>query len=426
MQYFSTRNGSPAATLSEALARGLAPDGGLYVPEHLPAVDAEGPVAPLPEEAARFLAPFFEGDALAPQLESICTSAFNFDCPLHPLAEGDFVLELFHGPTAAFKDYGARFLSACGERSVSSGQRTVLVATSGDTGGAVAAAFAGRDHHRVFVLFPEGRVSPRQEAQLTSWGRNVRAFGVEGNFDDCQRIVKEAFGQERLREQWGLTSANSINVGRLLPQAAYMWVAARRHLALTGRVMHPIIPTGNLGHGLAAVWARRVGAPIGEIHLALNANRAILDVLERGHTDAHAAVPTLANAMDVAVPSNLERLRHLVPSQEALRAEVSAASVSDEEIRAALPAQADYVPCPHTACAFVLRAALPVEVPRTIVATAHPAKFETIVEPLLGRPVPVPEALRRVLSRPRSKQQVPPTLSEFEAAVNDPARGLRA
>ncbi|MEL6184087.1 MAG: threonine synthase, partial [Myxococcota bacterium] len=363
MRYSSTGGDDAGRLPSEALRRGLAADGGLYVPNALPRLEAGGKVAHLPTEAARFLAPFFEGDPLSASLEDICQEAFDFPCPRLPLESGDDCLELFHGPTAAFKDFGARFVAACSARmprreEEGTGPRTVIVATSGDTGGAVAAAFADQPQHQVFVLYPEGRVSPRQEQQLTCWPRGVRAFAVAGAFDDCQRVVKEAFARPELRASWNLTSANSINIGRLLPQAAYMWFAARRRQAETGQPLRPIIPTGNLGHGLAAVWARAVGAPIGDVTLALNANRAVLDALESGQAASREVVPTLANAMDVAVPSNLERLQHLFPTREELARSVDAESVADADIETCIRQAEDrwgFIPCPHTACALVAR-----------------------------------------------------------------------
>lgn len=430
VRYASTRGQDGGRRPSEALRRGLAADGGLYVPETLPTLDASGPVGDLPSEAVRFLEPFFSGDPLLPELEAICKEAFNFPCPQEALPNGDDVLELFHGPTAAFKDFGARFVSACSARmprrsEEGRGPRTVIVATSGDTGGAVAAAFAGRADHQVFVLYPEGRVSARQEQQLTCWPQGVRAFAVAGAFDDCQRVVKEAFGDPELRNGWNLTSANSINIGRLLPQAAYMWFAARRRRADAGEPLRPIIPTGNLGHGVAAVWARAAGAPVGPVVLALNANRAVLDALAHGRAEPRPVIPTLANAMDVAVPSNLERLHALFPSRDALGAAVRAVSVLDPEIEHCLRSALDrwgFVPCPHTACALVARETLDAA-PRSIVATAHAAKFDTIVEPLISRSVAVPPVLAELLARPRRKQRIAPTLDALREAVSDPERG---
>lgn len=429
MRYQSTRHTGEAApvTFSHALRQGLAPDGGLYIPLELPKVAVSETPLSIAEDAARILAPFFAGDPLESELGAICKEAFNFPCPLVAVGDGsNEVLELFHGPTAAFKDFGARFLAACSARIPSGPEersdvpRTILVATSGDTGGAVASAFATSSGARAFILFPEGRVSPRQEAQLTAQGDAVTAFAVKGTFDDCQRIVKEAFGRQDLRSQLRLTSANSINVGRLLPQAAYWWHASSQHFRQRGTPVKAVIPTGNLGHGVAAVWARAVGAPIDTITLALNANRAVLDVLEHGHADPRLAIPTLANAMDVGVPSNLERLLSFFGTPEELRAGLDAYSFDDEEIRTgivATKARYGYLPCPHTACAFL---AMDVKGGDgyTLAATAHPAKFETIVEPLVREQVPLPPSLAELLSRPQRKQVIEPTLEAFERELS--------
>lgn len=404
----STRASSAAVSLSDAIRQGLAPDGGLYVPRSMPSSYAPAE-EDLATEAHRFLTPWFVGDPLAEHLEDICKEAFDFPCPLVAMGT-DSRLELFHGPTAAFKDFGARFLAACTRRLRGPEARTtVLVATSGDTGGAVAAAFAEAEGVDVWILYPEGRVSERQEAQLCSWGHRVRAFSVEGSFDDCQSIVKLAFGSKSLHSSLGLTSANSINLARILPQAAYHAYAAAQHQLRFGRSYRPVIPTGNLGHGVAALWARACGAPVGEIVLALNRNRACLDWLETGTAEPRVAHATVANAMDVGVPSNLERLVHLHPRPS--DAPIRAFSFEDGSIRTMIqgaPERYGFVPCPHTACALLAREQLDAG-PVTVVATAHPAKFDSIVEPLVG-PVPLPSALREVLERPRSRTRIQPSL----------------
>ncbi len=406
MEFSSTRGG-PAVGLGEAVEAGLALDGGLYVPSEIPS--GLTPAETLPETAVRFLTPYFEGDPLADHLPAIAGEALDLTLPLVPLGSEDHRLELFWGPTAAFKDFGARFLAACLSRR-SHRARTVLVATSGDTGAAVGAAFAGRPGVRVLILYPEGRISPRQETQLCGFGPDVTALAVRGDFDDCQRIAKEAFADEDLREKLGLTSANSINLGRLLPQAAYVIHAAGMHLRRTGKPLCPIIPTGNLGHGFAALWARAAGAPVDEVVFALNANRPVLELIETGKTHPRPTVATVANAMDVGHPSNAERLLHFFPDP---RGVARAFSFGDDEIRAAIraaPARWGFVPCPHTACALLARESLGTS-GWTVFATAHPAKFETIVEPLIGASVPPPPALAAALERPWRRRPVDPALS---------------
>jgi threonine synthase len=435
MEFTSTRDSAKTAGFAAALLQGLAPDGGLYVPRAWPQVRPEGfgDASDLPGVAAHLLTPFIEGDPLAESMPAITSDAFNFPAPLVPLGtdERRSVLELFHGPTAAFKDFGARFLGACMSRLRKPGQRplTILVATSGDTGGAVAAAFHGRPGIEVAVLFPKGLVSPTQQRQLTCWGGNVMSFAVRGTFDDCQRLVKQAFLDPQLREHTELSSANSINLGRLLPQAVYY---AATSLAIWRKYGEPasfVIPSGNLGNAAACTWARKVGLPIGEIVLAHNANRTVPDYLESGEWRPRPSVATLASAMDVGNPSNMERLRALFPELSDLRTAVSAFTVEDQDIRARIRAgfeQFGQVWCPHTATAAEAFERLSSarhwsqgrpEGRWVVVATAHPAKFREIVEPLIGRTVEVPEALSKLFARPTQCTEIDADLSALRAAL---------
>jgi len=433
MRYVSTRGG-PIVGIETAIMGGTAEDGGLYVPDVLPVVPpADFSAADdFPAVAAKLLEPFFAGSSLASRLPEICRSALNFPLPLRQLetSPGSLaVLELFHGPTAAFKDVGARFLAHCMEDIIRDGvfaiaPVTVLVATSGDTGGAVASAYYRRPGTRVIVLFPEGRVSPRQQHQLTCWGDNVQSLAVRGEFDDCQRLVKAAFADGGLRSQHRLCSANSINVGRLLPQAAYYAQASLMHWRATGRPLNFIVPTGNLGNGFACVWARRIGLPIDRIVLATNANTTIPDYLATGQWLPRPSVPTLASAMDVGNPSNMERLQVLCGDIETLRQEVSAVPVSDVEIRSTIVAEfrRHGLPwCPHTATGLRVYRELP-EVERVrrdwaVVATAHAAKFDTIVEPLLGSRVEPPAELTALLTRSTHFETISPDLDALAARL---------
>jgi threonine synthase len=426
----SSRAGAPALSFSAAVQQGLAPDGGLYVPERWPRLtpaDFAG-AHELPEVARRLLTPFLAGDALAGALGAIAREALNFPAPLVPLgADGRLsILELFHGPTAAFKDFGARFLASSFARLRADAARplTILVATSGDTGGAVAAAFHGRPGVEVAVLFPKGLVSPTQERQLTCWGGNVGSFSVRGTFDDCQRLVKEAFLDPKLAAQRALSSANSINLGRLLPQAVYYAATSLAAWRAHGEPASFIVPSGNLGNALACLWARQVGLPIGDVVLAHNANRSVPDFLASGNWEPRASVATLASAMDVGNPSNMERLRALFPDVDALRGALSAVSVSDEEISARIRTgyqEYGQVWCPHTATAAQAYAQLPAERRRArrwvLVATAHPAKFREIVEPLIGRPVSVPETLARLFARPVQCVEIGSRLEDLRARL---------
>ena len=406
MKFVSTRNASLQVTASEAILQGLAPDGGLYVPESFPSLAGINihEISSYPELAFEVLAPFFEDDVLAADLAEICIDAFTFPVPLVKLYERQMVLELFHGPTAAFKDFGARFLASAMEKLLEKQSRklTILVATSGDTGGAVASAFAGRKGIEVKVLFPKGRVSARQQQQLTCWGGNIQAYEVDGSFDDCQKMVKDAFMDTKLSEKWGLSSANSINLGRLLPQSVYYVYASYLYTEAYNSRPTFIIPSGNVGNSCGAYWAFSMGAPIERITLAVNANKTIPDYLKEGEYKPRQSIATLANAMDVGTPSNMERLFHLYGDIAAFRKMVSATSVDDEAIKRTIKEvykETGYVICPHTATAERVRRDLPSQDDTIVVSTAHPAKFEAVVEPLIGKSVPIPEGLASLLAR---------------------------
>ena len=427
MRYQSTRGGQETG-LVDAVMRGLAADGGLFVPDELPRFDpaAVGGES-LADIAAVVLAPFFDGSGLEDELGAICRDAFDFPLPLKPLLaeHGELaVLELFHGPTAAFKDVGARFLAALMERALRASKDsrplTILVATSGDTGGAVAAAFHRRRGIRVGVLFPKGQVSPRQQHQLTCWGDNIRSFEVDAPFDDCQALLKAAFTDPGLQRRHRLTAANSINVGRLLPQVAYHAAGSLWHWRRHGTSAGSIIPSGNLGNGMACVWARAIGMPVREIVLAVNANRTIPEYLATGQWQPRPSVTTLASAMDVGNPSNMERLRSLLPEFAELRANIEAYPVDDASIRGQIAkdyARYGEVWCPHTATAFWVYDHLPPARksgrPWIVSATAHPAKFESIVEPVIGRAVPIPPALEELLERPTASTPLKARLAEL-------------
>ncbi|HWM66684.1 MAG TPA: threonine synthase [Steroidobacteraceae bacterium] len=429
IRFQSTRDSSTSISFSQALLQGLAPDGGLYVPTAWPRIDVQALAreTSLPQIAARLIAPFVSGDAVAAQLPEITAEAFNFPAPLVPLDEtsGLGILESFHGPTAAFKDFGARFLAANFARLRTPGAQplTILVATSGDTGGAVAAAFHGRAGINVGVLFPKGLVSPTQERQLTCWGGNVKSFAVRGTFDDCQRLVKQAFVDPELRQQTQLSSANSINLGRLLPQAVYYAASSLEVWRKYGEPASYVIPSGNLGNAAACIWARQVGLPIAQIVLAHNANQTVTDFLHTGEWRPRPSIATLASAMDVGNPSNMERLRALFPELAQLRTAVSAETVDDAAIRERIRQGFErygQIWCPHTATAAEVYERLVVgKRPGRwiIVSTAHPAKFSEIVEPLIGRKIPVPEALAKLFARPTECTEIQPDLAALRAAL---------
>jgi threonine synthase len=430
MRFVSTRGSGSADSIGPVLLRGAAPDGGLYMPEALPASNWRqlDPNAPLAQFAAQFLQPFFAGDELEHQLPAICAEAFDFAAtlatpdPEHPSMQA---LELFHGPTGAFKDFGARFLMACFDRLGGDGQPlTVLAATSGDTGGAVGCAAEGCASVQAVILFPKGRVSEFQERQLTCWNDPVRALEVEGDFDECQRLVKAAFADPGLTAEHRLTSANSINLGRLLPQVTYIAQAALKLLAKTGEKPGMVIPTGNLGHGFAALLARAMGVPIGPLVLATNANRTLQDWSSSGRYEPRSSVATLANAMDVGAPSNFERLIALPEDVRQVRVEL----VEDEAIKARILTDyraSGYVWCPHSATAAEAYARLPeaerLARPWVVAATAHPYKFGETVEPVIGRAVEPPPLLKAILDRPTRKSTIAARLEALAEALNSPA-----
>jgi threonine synthase len=430
LPYASSRGGAPLVSLSRAMLTGLAPDGGLYMPTRLPPADAAAfpAAAPLPQIARKALHEFCDL-RLRERLAEIADAALAIPAPTTAVAgcrDPLFALELFHGPTAAFKDFGARFLAESLERLEAGASRvlTIMVATSGDTGGAVAAAFHRRPWARVVILYPKGLVSPRQEQQLTCWGDNVLSLRVDGTFDDCQGLVKEAFRDPSLSQRHNFSSANSINIGRLLPQMVY-YIASSLEVARRAR-KNPsyIIPAGNLGNACAAIWARALGFPIARIILAHNSNRTVPDYLTTGQWRPRPSIATLASAMDVGNPSNMERVRALYPSVTAMREHLSADSVDDATIRTRIGR--DFMNygrewCPHTATAAEVYARLRTEErrdqPWVVVATAHPAKFNEIVEPITGKPVPVPDGLARLLSLPQHWVDLPPTLEALAAAL---------
>jgi threonine synthase len=415
MSRYATTRGGPAVELAEAVFRGLAPDGGLYVPEELSRLPDPAVAAPLgmgaewgrvPAEfvrAARWAAPTFFPSVEGELLDRVVQRALRFPAPIVEVEAGCFVLELFHGPTLAFKDVGARFMASLmpvldGPQARALPPRTVLVATSGDTGGAVASAFHGIAGYRVVVLFPFGGVSERQRRQMTTLGGNVQAVAVDGSFDDCQRLAKAAFADPKLSEAHRLTSANSINVARLLPQAFYYV-----HAALTLGSVHFVVPSGNLGNLCAGLLAARAGMPVAGFTAAVNANRAFSDFLLGAPFRPRASVRTASSAMDVGDPSNLERIRWLYGGDDAcLRRDVHGVSVQDEEAARCIRDVHDrtgYVMDPHTAVAYeamLRRGAVDDGVSRVVLSTAHPAKFPETVETAIGRGVAVPASLERV------------------------------
>lgn len=432
MKYRSTR-GNERVALDTALLSGIAADGGLFMPEALPqfSLDDFSDASNIVEVARRLLAPFFAGSALAAEVNEIVSETLSFPIPLTELPLVNHrarMLELFHGPTAAFKDVGAAFLAACLSRlqETAATPLTILVATSGDTGGAVAAAFNGRPKTRVVVLFPEGRVSPRQRHQLTCWSDNVLSLAVRGTFDDCQALVKKALADFGLNRRFRFSSANSINIGRLLPQCSWYAWSSLQHFRETGRKPSFIVPTGNLGNAMALLLTRDMGLPISDVVLATNENRVIADYLQGKEWAPRASLETLASAMDVGNPSNMERVRSSFGDAPELQRKMRAFSVTDAEIREQIRqhyASFNTYICPHTATATAVYWQLDEEERRAkdwiMVATAHAAKFETTVEPLVDGEVPLPDALRQILERPSRYKAIDAQLEALERVLSN-------
>jgi threonine synthase len=419
MQFLTTRGGSPPVSFTTALFAGLAPDGGLYVPETIePWADDE--IARLPrrsltEIALRALRPFARGDLDPATLEAVVAEALNFPIPLVEVRPGIYSLELFHGPTFAFKDVGARVMARLmASRHRGDDPLTILAATSGDTGSAVAHAFHGVPNTRVVILYPDGRVSPTQEAQLTIFNgekSNVRAYAVAGSFDDCHKLTREAYANPDLRRSMRLTSANSVNIGRLLPQSVYYFHAVAQ-LGQAGDIVF-CTPSGNFGNITAGLMAKRAGLPISRFVAATNINDVVPAYLETGRYEPRASTTTLSNAMDVGHPSNFERMLWLYGNdRDAMRRDVTGCRFTDDEVRTTIKQvyeEHGYLLDPHSAIAYMGltgREGLDGREEQegnagVFLSTAHPAKFAEIVEPIIGRPVEKPAPLAAALNGPQ-------------------------
>ncbi|MDE3155142.1 MAG: threonine synthase [Acidobacteriota bacterium] len=422
MRYVSTRGTAPAVDLRTALFDGLAPDGGLYLPERLDPLPAAWiaarPGAALPDTAAGVLRPFTAGAIDEAALAALVGDALDFPIPLVPIEPRVWALELFHGPTLAFKDVAARVMARLMLALRPGGEPvTILVATSGDTGSAVAHAFARLPGMRVVILYPEGQVSPIQEAQLTTFDGDAagraQALAVAGTFDDCQRLVKGAFANATLRADVRLTSANSINIGRLLPQIVPYFHAAGQ---LPPGSPAPVFatPSGNFGHLTAGVMAARLGLAVARFVAATNVNDVVPHYLDTGRYEPRASRRTIANAMDVGDPSNFERMRVLYHDDvAAMRREITGCRHDDDRTREAIRdvyRRTGYLLDPHSAIGYLgLREEL-ARSPRAagiVMATAHPAKFSDIVEPVIGEAVAMPERLAACLARPKRFTRIP-------------------
>lgn len=410
MKYYSTNKTAPLATLQEAVVRGLATDRGLYMPERIERLPADFyehiDQLSFPEIACRVAEAFFGEDVDGDALRQIVCDTLSFDCPVVPVEDSLYALELFHGPTLAFKDVGARFMARLLQyfiRQESHERVNVLVATSGDTGSAVANGFLGVEGIHVYVLYPKGKVSRIQESQFTTLGQNITAIEVDGVFDDCQALVKSAFMDGQLTAHMLLTSANSINVARFLPQAFYYFYAYAQ-LKAQGESDHFVVcvPSGNFGNITAAMFGREMGLPVSRFVAANNANDIFYQYLKTGAYSPKASVQTIANAMDVGAPSNFARILDLYGgSHDRIQAVVGGATFSDEEIREGMRRcyeATGYVLDPHGACGYLALkrgagVALRPGEHGVFCETAHPAKFKETVEQAIGHEIPLPERL---------------------------------
>ena len=449
MKYYSTNGNAPIADLRKAVVKGLAEDRGLYMPERISVLPKAffGNIDQMSfQEIAYTVANAFFGEDVDPDaLKDIVYDTLSFDCPVVKVKDNIYSLELFHGPTLAFKDVGARFMARLlqyfirGERSVVSGEKSevnVLVATSGDTGSAVANGFLGVEGIHVYVLYPKGKVSPIQECQFTTLGKNITAIEVDGVFDDCQALVKNAFMDAELNEHMMLTSANSINVARFLPQAFYYFNAVARmkenvKVKKLGNVkigeLVICVPSGNFGNICSALFGHQMGMPVKRFIAANNANDIFYKYLQTGKYEPKASVQTLANAMDVGDPSNFARIINLYSQNGKLTDEathqritnlISGATYSDEQIRETMRQcykETGYILDPHGACGYqALTDGLQEGEIGVFCETAHPAKFKEKVDDILGIDVEIPERLAAFMKGEKQSVAMTKDFADFK------------
>ena len=443
MNYHSHSDPKVTARFGDALLASLAPDGGLWMPDKIPhfAPEETAKMGAISfADCAALLARHFVDDRFATaDLTSICRDAYSFPVPLKtltgdtldaatPEAVHEYILELFHGPTLAFKDFAARFMGRAASHlmKTSNDKRTILVATSGDTGGAIGDAFLDQDGINVFILFPKGGVSKVQEQQLCTMGSkdsNVRAISVDGTFDDCQQLVKYAFANSEMTKTYSLMSANSINVGRVIPQSFYyFWTSLQIKAAHPATPIVYSIPSGNLGNLTGGLIAKKMGAPIERFVIGNNSNDPFVDYLETGEYTPRPSVPTLSNAMDIGRPNNFPRILALYKNDFDAVSEVCwGASFSDAETERHMRrifTETGYVMCPHTAVGHLAMEEFSKDVDldfiKVTVGTAHPAKFADSVERIIREDVPLPAPLAKAMRKKKRVHVMPPSLKALE------------
>ena len=442
MNYLSHKDSNVKASFGDALLASLAPDGGLWMPEEIPSFTPEETATlgamSFADCAAKLATYFTDENFTRSDLKVLCRDAYSFDVPMKTLSgrkldptlapdAHDFILELFHGPTLAFKDFAARFMGRAASHLMGKSKqtRTILVATSGDTGGAIGDAFLYQEGIKVFILFPKGGVSKVQEQQLTTMGNrqsNVKAISVDGTFDDCQQLVKQAFGDKELTQKHRLMSANSINVGRVIPQSFYyFWTSLQAKAAYSSRPVVYSIPSGNLGNLTGGLIAKKMGAPINRFVVGNNANNPFVDYLSTGEYTPRPSVPTLSNAMDIGRPNNFPRILSLYDDVYEDVLEVCwGASFSDSETERHIRRvynETGYIMCPHTAVGHLAMENFAADVEhsftRITVGTAHPAKFADSVERILHTDIPLPKPLAKAMAKKKRVHVMAPTLADL-------------
>ncbi len=428
MQFHSTKNNNLKASLQEAIFRSLPPDNGLYMPDHIPSLPGsffdrihEMTFNDIAIEVTHAL---LGDDLTRKEVENIVTRAFDFTAPVVKIDAEVNVLELFHGPSMAFKDFGARFMASLMSHFLLKSNKTIeiLVATSGDTGGAVAQGFYKVPGINVTILYPSGKVSDIQEKQLTTLGENVRAVEIEGTFDDCQNLVKQAFLDAELNEKFNLSSANSINISRLIPQSFYYFFAYAQLVKENKPVVFSV-PSGNFGNLSAGLLAWKMGLPVKKFIASTNLNNAVPQFLGTGVYSPKESVATISNAMDVGNPSNFVRMSRLLDDDMQLIGQmVEGYFFDDDQTRTAMRdvyRKTGYVLCPHTAVAYLglkqYMAEEPGSVSGVVLSTAHPAKFLDLVEDTLGEKIHIPENLGKLLSKKKEAVRMPAVFSDFKS-----------
>jgi threonine synthase len=427
MIFHSTKNKNLTASLEEAVFRSLPSDNGLYMPEKIPQIDSSFldtiEDRSFKEIAVEVAFTLLSDDVSREDITSIIDKAYDFEAPVVQITPGDYVLELFHGPSMAFKDFGARFMAALMSHFLSRSEQEIkiLVATSGDTGGAVAQGFYKVPGISVTILYPSGKVSEIQEKQLTTLGHNVRAIEVDGTFDDCQSLVKEAFLDKELSSKFNLASANSINIARLIPQSFYFFSAYAQLKKLNKPIVFSV-PSGNFGNLSAGLLAFRMGLPVHRFIAATNLNNAVPRYLESGSFEPRPSIETISNAMDVGNPSNFIRMTRLLNDDlNLINEKIVGYFYNDSQTKKAMRevyGNTSYVLCPHTAVAYraleEYRQHEETDFTGVFLSTAHPAKFIDLVEDTLGRKVDVPERLNELLSIEKVSIKMDTSFSSFK------------